>query len=349
LSTEEKKLQKSPPDRVVVIGASAGGVTALRQLVSLFPRGSNAAYFVVMHIPPHTPSELHLILQQATELTVTAAADEEPIVADHVYVASADRHLMMTDTRVRLTRGPRECRSRPAVDALFRSAAAAFGKRAVGVVLTGFLDDGTAGLWAIKDSGGTALVQHPDNAEHSSMPRSAMQHVDVDMVGTLAQLGDRISTIVMQPCDMSEPAAPGWALRTEVTIAEEGNGLRAGVMELGKVSKFTCPDCNGVLVQIEQGRVLRFRCHTGHAFSLKTLLAEVNESIDTGLWSALRAVEERILLLTQIARLEEDGGERLGSVEAMAQADGAKKQAETLRRLLMNSNTIGHLPSTRVV
>lgn len=331
--------------RIVVIGTSAGGVTALSTLVEGLPADLDAAVFIVMHIPPERGSQLHEILAKRTALPVSSARDGEPIQAGRIVVASADRHLMVELDRIRVTRGPKESRARPAVDVLFRSAAAAHGPRVIGVVLTGALDDGTAGLWAIKDRGGIALVQEPESAEHASMPDSALRHVDVDRSLPIKGMADEIVfRLSKPPLPKQEVRAVSHRMEVENLIAREGNGLQAGSMEIGKPSKYTCPDCHGVLVEIEEGPILRFRCHTGHAFSLKTLLAEVNAAIDTGLWDTLRAVEERILLLGRMKELAEQSGSDRVSKSVGRQVEKDQKGAESLRALVLDDAMFGHLP-----
>ena len=167
------------------------------------------------------------------------------------------------------------------------------------------MDDGPAGLWTVKDSGGLALVQDPRHAMHSPMPQSAIEHVKVDLVGTCDELAGALGQIASKnAASTPQRSQAPWRCEEEVKIASEGNGLQLGLMNMGKVSQYTCPDCHGVLVQIEEGSIVRFRCHTGHAFSLQTLLAEVNESIDKGLWDTIRAIEERVLLLRQMSHLQ---------------------------------------------
>ena len=326
---------------IVVLGASAGGVQALCAVVGGLPGSLPAAVFVVLHIPAHIPSQLPGILQRSTAMTVVPAQDNADIHPGHVYVAPADRHLLVEPGRVRVTRGPRENRARPAIDALFRSAAAAFGPRVVGVVLTGALDDGTAGLWAIKDRGGVALVQDPASAEYQSMPESALQHVRVDKVLPLERLPAEITRLVCSlpenPVDSPSPEP----MRIENIIAREGRALELGVMSLGRVSEYTCPECRGVLVQIEEGSIVRFRCHTGHAYSMRTLLAELDLAIDNGLWATLRAIEERILLLRRTAERAAEAGHEAGAVRCRAQADEALRRAEPLRKLVLDARWLG--------
>jgi two-component system chemotaxis response regulator CheB len=326
---------------VIVVGASAGGVEALSHFVGSLPKDLQATVLVVLHIPAHAPSQLDSILQRSTRLEVLPAEDGAPLRYGVIYVGKSDRHLMVAEDIVRLTRGPKECRARPAVDVLFRSAATAFGPRAIGVVLSGALDDGTAGLWAIKDRGGVALVQDPAEAEYPSMPESAIAHVEVDMVAPVKALAQHVAELVGTAATVRE-AQSGERHGVENLIAMEGNGLQAGVMNLGKVSEYTCPDCHGVLVQIEEGSIVRFRCHTGHAFSIKTLLAEVNEAIDTGLWDTLRAIEERVMLLKHMADLLRTSGATADAESCTKQAEETERRLKPIRELVLDPAFLGH-------
>jgi len=327
------------PRWIVTVGASAGGVESLRELFGALQPDQDAAFLVVLHIPPHSPSHLDHVLSSATTMPVSSPQDREPLRRGHVYVASADQHLMLEDDIIRQTRGPKECRVRPAIDVLFRSAAVTYGPRTIGVVLSGMLDDGTAGLWAIKDRGGMALVQDPQEAMHSPMPQSAIQHVKVDLVGPCVVLANEIGKITSGKPVHGAVREHG-RLATENRIASEGNGLQLGVMTMGKVSQYTCPDCHGVLVEIEEGSIVRFRCHTGHAFSLQTLLAEVSESIDKGLWDTIRAIEERVLLLRQMGELAADRSH--GQAEAMNKlAEDAESSIKALKDLVLDVRLFG--------
>ena len=327
--------------RIVAIGASAGGVEALTALFRALPPQVDAAFFVVLHIPSHSPSQLDEILAAATRMEVAQARDGEPIRAGRVYVAQSDRHLMAGDGVVRLTRGPKECRARPAIDVLFRSVALHCGPRAIGVVLSGALDDGSAGLWSIKDRGGVALVQTPEEAGFSSMPESAMRHVAVDKVGTVQALAAEIVRLTGESAEAPGAIAQPNRLALESLIADEGNALQQGVFHLGEPSRYTCPDCHGVLVQIEEGTIVRFRCHTGHAFSIQTLLAEVNDAIDNGLWATIRAMEERLLLLRQLGAL---AGQRRSPGEMQDWKDQAahlESRIESVRDLVLDPAMFG--------
>jgi two-component system chemotaxis response regulator CheB len=327
---------------IVVIGASAGGVQALTTLFEHLPHDLPATFLVVLHIPAYAPSALPNVLSRVTAMPVVAADHNQPLKAGTVYVATPDRHLILEEEGLRVTRGPKECRVRPAVDVLFRSAAVSHGARVIGVVLTGALDDGTAGLWAIKDRDGLALVQAPSEAMHSSMPESAIKHVKVDFVGSLDALAQQIAEAVGSRVETqhSRPAKERHVIENQIELT--GNGIETGVMNLGKVSKYTCPDCHGVLVQIEEGSIVRFRCHTGHAFSMKTLITEVNEAIDTGLWDTLRAIEERVLLLRQMAELADKAGSSNEAKQYRHQADESEKRLKPLRELVLDPSFFGH-------
>jgi len=325
----------------VVVGASAGGVEALRVLIAGLPADFPAAVLVVLHIPAHTPSQLHSILGRAGSLPVTSAEDGEAIVAGHVYVAPADRHLLVEDDHLRLTRGPKENRVRPAIDVLFRSAAYSLGPRVVGIVLSGMLDDGTAGLWAIKDQGGIALVQSPEDALHPSMPESALLHVAVDHTLPVAAMPALLTKIVHDTTGAIPHAESAEKRGIEIRIALKGNGLQEGIMQLGPISANTCPECHGVLVRMQEGSIVRYRCHTGHAYSLQTLLADVNEKIDTTLWNALRVIEERILLLREMEQTALAMQDNVTAQQCAEQAHATEQQVQRVRELVLNDALFG--------
>lgn len=323
---------------VVVVGASAGGVEALQVLVSGLPPDFPGTVLIVLHLSPDSPSRLDEILAKSTPLPVSVAKDGEVMASGHIYVATSDRHLVVnSDQHLRLTRGPRENRSRPAIDTLFRSASYCFGPKVIGVVLSGALDDGTAGLWAIKDRGGLAIVQSPDDARYSSMPESALRHVLVDYTLRVADMPAMLSQLVREEIELpAPPTAAVEPMRTETRIALEGNGLQAGVMKLGAISSNTCPECHGVLVRIREDSIVRYRCHTGHAFSLETLLAAVNEEIDVTLWATLRAIEERILLLEEMADLARARDELAPERQLRERAAATGGRAQVIRELVLD-------------
>jgi two-component system chemotaxis response regulator CheB len=242
----------------IVVGASAGGIRALKSVLAGLPAELPASVLAVVHIPAQANSVLPMILDGSGPLPAKFAEDGERLSRGRVYVAPPDRHLLVDRGHVRLTRGPRENRVRPCIDALFRSAAVELGPRVVGVVLSGTLDDGTAGLWAVKDRGGVAVVQHPDEAEYPDMPASALAHVDVDHVLSAAEIGPKLAALARQesPAPTRVPAA----MAAEAEIARGGNPLQNGVLELGRPSPNACPECHGSLEEIREGPIVRYRC-----------------------------------------------------------------------------------------
>jgi two-component system chemotaxis response regulator CheB len=229
-------------------------VEALTQVMSDLPPSLGAAVLVVLHIPAHSRSHLPEVLQKRTHLNVQSAGEGQPLEPGNVYIAPPDHHLMLEHGQVRLTRGPRECRVRPAIDVLFRSAAATYGRRVVGVILSGTLDDGTAGLWAVKDRGGVALVQDPKSAAHTSMPESACRFVEVDAVLPPKEIGAEIARRVAVLADLTPiHSVYNERIEIETAIARDGNGIGNGVMKLGHSSAYTCPECHRVLSGLQKG------------------------------------------------------------------------------------------------
>lgn len=329
------------PSRIVVLGASAGGVEALKYLVKRMPAEFPAALLVVLHLPPQAPSLLAGILQRLGSLPVTDAIDGATIEAGHVYVGVPDRHLLVDGDVMRLSRGPKENRFRPAVDALFRSAAYTQGARVVGVVLTGQLDDGTSGLWAIKDRGGVAVVQSPKSAQFASMPMSALQHVAVDHEVDLEILPELLMQLAQEsivPHARQEVTA---AMRTETEIAKGADPLRAGSLELGPGSKLTCPECHGVLSLVREGSIVRFRCHTGHAYSMQALLADIDDSVDSSLAGVLRTLHERSLLLREAAALARQRNDSSDAEKLERRARDCDDRSRTIRHLLQDTTAFG--------
>jgi len=307
-------------------------VDALRKLVSSLPGDLPAAVFVVLHRPPDQPSLLAEILSSAGQLPAENAIDGEPIVAGRVYVAPPDQHMLIEQNHVRLTTGPKENRFRPAIDPLFRSAAYGYGPRVIGVVLTGNLDDGTAGLWAIKDRGGIAIVQDPEEAPFPSMPRTAMSQVDVDYCLPMREIGPTLVTLSAQPAEGGAEVSEHMEIETRIAL--EDNALEAGVMKLGKLSPFTCPECHGILLQIQDGELIRFRCHTGHAYSINSLLDDVTESVEISLWNALRAMDENLLVLRHLADHLNQQNDTATAGQIEQQAQEMRQRSQLLRQAL---------------
>jgi two-component system chemotaxis response regulator CheB len=327
---------------IIVIGASAGGVTALQRLLEDLPGDLGAALFVVLHLSAGAKSALPRILGRASTLPVIEAVDGEAIRAGRVYVAVPDRHLLVrSDGTIRLSRGPKENHTRPAVDALFRSAAVAFGPRVIGVVLTGYLDDGTSGLIAIKARGGISVVQDPDDARYDGMPRNALKGDSPDYCVPLVVMPALLKRLVAEPAPPEElfPVPDRLALEVRVAESEPDEPTEGYVEQLGRPSPFVCPECSGTLFEIEEKKQIRYRCRVGHAYSPKTFEARHGEEVEAALWAATRALEESASLARRMAeRARATRRERAAAVyEELAQE--RSRQAERVRSLLLNGAT----------
>lgn len=321
---------------IVVIGASAGGVEALRTLAGGLPQDFSGSVFVVLHTSPDSPGGLADIISRAGPLRASKAVDSEPIKPGRIYVAPPDHHLMIEFGVVRVTRGPKENRTRPAVDPLFRSAAQVYGQRVIGVVLTGNLDDGTAGLRAVKQLGGTAVVQDPEEALWPSMPANAMRYLQVDYCVKLAEIAPLLVRLTNKPIGEEGVFKVPEDLNIEVRIAKEEHALDAGVQQLGGPSPYACPECHGVLLQIDEAPPLRFRCHTGHAYSANTLLAGTSEGVEDSLWNAIRSIEESVRLLHHIAEQLPEGTDQGVVSEYLRKAQEAQGRADLVRQAVMH-------------
>lgn len=285
---------------IIVIGGSTGGFEAFKKIVQDLPPDLDASIFIVWHMSANIRGILPDVLNKLNTIQASNALDQEPILSNHIYVAPPDHHLLIEDGRIRVTRGPKENRFRPAVDPLFRSAAYAYGSRVIGVVLTGGLDDGTAGLWRIKHSGGLTVVQDPADAEVASMPENALREVDVDYCVPVSEIGVLLTGLCAQEITENTEIMKDEKTKIEINIAAEENALRQGSLDIGVLSPYTCPECHGVLSKIMDGTLVRFRCHTGHAYSADTLMASVTEKIEDSLYSAIRSMDESILLMNHI-------------------------------------------------
>lgn len=338
---------KEPARDIVTVGASAGGIEALTTLVANLPIELPAALFVVVHIPSEAPSVLASILDRAGSLPASSARDRAPIEHGHIYVAPPDRHLLLTRHEMRLTRGPRENRHRPAIDPLFRSAALSFGWRVVGVVLSGALNDGTAGLLAIKRAGGVAMVQDPTTAAFPGMPSSALAYVPVDWCLPVPALAKKIVALasgeeVMQAerkgavhvvDEMDEEQ------KTEMRIETEIAGLNPAAVgqppPYGRISSYTCPACHGPLWEIQDGTLLRFRCRVGHAFTAETMVQGQDDNIEEALWLALNTLEESEQLYTRLAQQAHERNRDWMEDQFAEKAQTIRERAAVIRRLLI--------------
>ncbi len=322
-----------PTCDVIVIGASSGGIEAISQVVERLPSGLPASVFVVQHLGTASANYLSQILAQKTSLETFTATEGKTIQRGAIYVAPADHHLIIDSEQMYLSRGPRENRMRPAIDPLFRSASLAHGPKVIGVILTGSLDDGTAGLLAVKKSGGLAVVQDPTTAITADMPQSALDYVEVDHCLPPPEIGDLLGRLAGTSVDSNgerfQTNAERSLLRREVDIMHRQTGTIGTANALGELVPASCPDCGGPLWEIEDD-VPRFRCHTGHAFTARHLIAGLDAAEEQSLWVALRVMEERVRLLHRLAEKDTRTGHKYA---ANAFAEKAKEAQEHVRRL----------------
>jgi two-component system chemotaxis response regulator CheB len=304
---------------LVVVGASAGGVDALQTLVAGLPPEFPAAVLVVLHVASSGTSVLPQILSRHGPLPAAFAADQESLRRGRIFVAPSDHHMLVYDQTIRLTRGPRENGHRPAIDPLFRSAARAAGNRVVGVVLSGLLDDGAAGVQVVKELGGAVVVQDPADAIFPSMPVAALQAADPDRVVPVRDMAEALCRLIEEPI---EPRVPG--------DPDPDPDPEQEPLPRGQPSALTCPECGGALWQDDNGGTLRYVCHTGHAYSVDSLVEEQGRSLETTLWSALRALQERADMQRRLARRAM--GVRRADHER--RAEEAAEQAAALRDML---------------
>jgi two-component system chemotaxis response regulator CheB len=286
---------------IIVVGTSAGGLEALDELIGQLPTDLAASMFIVQHMAPHNSGEaLSRRLSRHKAFHVKIAREGERFQRGRIYLAPPDNHLLLKADTVLVRKGARENRNRPGIDPLFRSAAVAHGSRVIGVILTGMLDDGTAGLIAVKKCGGVTVVQDPQDAAYAGMPQSALDSLDVDFCVPIAQMGQLLATLVSEPHGKSKPV-PG-DVRIEAEIAERVLSDIAQVEGLGSQVPYNCPNCGGVLWEMDTPKAKRYRCHTGHSFTESALLESQSEKIEEMLWISLRMFEERKNLLTSMAR-----------------------------------------------
>jgi two-component system chemotaxis response regulator CheB len=316
---------------VIVIGGSAGALPVVQRILRRLPTGFPAAIFVVIHTGPSSPGVLPGILAKAGALPASYATDGAPVRPGVVLVAPPDHHLLVKQGHVRVTRGPRENRFRPAVDPLFRTAAKAYGDGVIGIILSGGQDDGVLGLSDIKKSGGTTIAQDPCEAEVSSMPESAIKHIEIDHVLGAEDIAAVLSGLVAHGASEASMIPNG----DPRDPAEEGmDALDSGSLP-GPPSPFTCPDCGGTLWELRDGAVVRFQCHVGHGFNGDSLVAAQSENLEAALWTALRALEESSTLRRRMAIHARERGMTAIAESYEEHAHDSEDRARLVRRILV--------------
>ncbi len=330
------------PERdIIVVGASAGGVETLTTLVRGLPPDLPAAMFVVLHFPAHATSLLPAILSRAGALPARHAEDGEEIVNGRIYIAPPDRHLLVERGVVRVVSGPHENGHRPAVDPLFRSAARAYARRVVGVVLSGTLDDGTAGLQAIKTCGGVAVVQDPADALFSGMPLNAIENVAVDQVLPVAAIAPYLARLTRDTTPQDGPAPTrGTGLTIDVRLEEMDMAVLNSDDRPGDPSPFGCPECGGVLCESREGELVRYRCRVGHAYGSDSLLAAQSDGAEDALWSALRALEESESLARRLAARAHERNLPQAAARFDGQARDARRRAAVIKQALAQGSPV---------
>ena len=320
---------------IVVVGGSCGGLEAFREIVKQLPADFPAALFFVLHIPSEGASYLPDILTRSGKLGALHPKDRERIRPGVIYVAPPDHHLLLHQGYIRVFRGPRENRNRPAIDPLFRTAARSYRERVIGIVLSGMLDDGSAGLRTIKQQGGITVVQDPEDAFCSAMPRNAIENVKPHYKLPAEEIAALLRRLVSEPVSHKVAGSP-IGLEVESKIAELDMATIENEENPGVPSAFACPECHGVLWEINDGEMLRFRCRVGHAYTASTLLEEQLSAIEGSLWEGLRALEESASLARNMST-QSKVGSRIAN-RYLEDAESKEQHASALREMLLKVN-----------
>lgn len=318
---------------IVVVGSSMGGIEALSSLAGQLPRDLPAAVLVVQHSSPESPGLLGVILSRHGPLPAVVAEDGMPIERGRIYVAPPNRHLLATASGLRVTFGPRENRARPAIDPLFRTAAVNYRSRVIGVVLTGLLGDGAAGLLAVQRCGGLPLVQAPDDAAYADMPLRALGVVTDAQTFVMGDLG----ALLLRHCGEPAPEPPPVpeSLAIESRLSEQSMGYEDWGAVPSRPTNFTCPECRGAIHEIREEGLTRFRCRVGHAYSTYDLLGDKARAVEDSLWVALQTLEERAQMLELMAADDRQRGWHRGAGSYVDRARETRAHADRLRELLL--------------
>lgn len=318
---------------IVVIGCSAGGVEALPRILQQLPGDLAAAVFIVQHMAPSHSPYLVGILSRSSTLPVAWAEQGDPVERGRVLVCPPDVHVLLAEGHVQLTRGPRENHARPAIDKLFRSAAAAYGSRVIGVLLTGMMGDGVAGLHAIRDAGGLVIVQDPQDAAYPELPGRALLAVTPDRTLPIDAVGPAITSLVGEP--VGPAVAPG-ELSLEAEIDREGQTSADRLGKLGPQTTLTCPGCHGPLWEVGDEALRRYRCYLGHVTTASELLTASATEVEAAMWSAVRALNDRATTLETLAADARRIGDGHSAEGFVLRAREARKHADVARRFMLD-------------
>jgi two-component system chemotaxis response regulator CheB len=327
-----------PAHDLIVLGTSMGGVEALIRIVKRLPADLPATLLIVEHFPPNCQSRLPEILAHAGPLPASHARDGEAILPGHIYIAPPDYHLIVEGGRLRLDHGGRENRFRPSIDPLFRSAARQYDGRTIGVLLTGGAGDGVAGLIAVRHAGGVAIVQDPADAYAAAMPRSAIQIAGADHIVPLADIPGLLIELVGQRTVGGKAMNADPIEQMPKIVGKDMHAQENGERQ-GMPSVYICPECGGLLWQVDQDEMVRFRCHVGHAYYAEQLLEGQAETLEAALWMAVRIFRERAVLARQLANKERDLGHADAAARHDEQAELAERHGKSIQENLLNAKT----------
>lgn len=325
-----------PNRNIVVIGASAGGVQPLIDLIQQLPPDFTAPILVVVHTSPSRPSTLPKILGRVTKMAVGHAQNGEKMESGHVYIAPPDYHLLVRDGSLTLDHGPRENHTRPAIDPLFRSAARAYGNGVIGIVLSGTLSDGTTGLMAIKTYGGTVIVQDPQEALYDGIPRSAINNVKVDFVVPVKEMAALLVRLTKEALP-ENPKTGGIEMEDATKIIKEDFDQQIHDHRSGQPATYTCPDCGGNLWQIDNGSITQFQCHVGHIFTTDVLLVQKSDLLESALWTCVRSLRENATLIRQLADRARRSGDPTRAERIEEQAVLNEKYMQVIREQILEA------------
>jgi two-component system chemotaxis response regulator CheB len=330
---------------IIVIGASAGGFRAINQLIANIPDQLPTAIFVVMHMGKQSMPEIILQhIQKNTGFSCVLPSHGDPIKKGHLYIAPRDCHMLLTKGVIHITKGPHENRWRPSIDVLFRSAAAAYDSRTIGIVLSGMMDDGTSGMSAIKRSGGVCIVQEPEEAEFPDMPKNVLNNVDVDYRVPVNDIGYILDDL------FAKPQGPMHEIPEDIRIeAAITQNMASNINDMSKIadqSVFTCPECGGGLWAVKNDKAHRYRCHTGHTYNEKLLVETQAEAVEGSVWVCIRMLEERKALLRTVAEHEDQDGHSDEAQQNAAKANDIQQHIDRLKALLVTMNKNGDIAMT---